>query len=158
MITIAQIFHRNPLRFRLGMGVLLNMLLTLPLAVASENGVPWQAPPETRKVKNHVPTTGEGLTATAPVYEKNCVRCHGVAGAADGTQAKSLDPLPAKLNDANLLKHETDGELFWKISNGRDPMPGYGQLNEKERWELVNYVRDLTRRSRYRYLGSRHPR
>jgi hypothetical protein len=34
-----------------------------------------------------------------------------------------------------------DGELFWKISNGRGPMPPWKHLAEKEPWELVNYIR-----------------
>jgi hypothetical protein len=37
-------------------------------------------------------------------------------------------------------------------------MPSYAQLPDKQRWQLVNYVRDLARRSQYRYLGVKHPR
>jgi len=36
----------------------------------------------------------------------------------------------------------TDGELFWKISEGRRPMPEFKKrLTEEQRWQLVNYVR-----------------
>ena len=36
----------------------------------------------------------------------------------------------------------TDGEIFWKISEGRAPMPGFKkQLSEEDRWQLVHYLR-----------------
>jgi mono/diheme cytochrome c family protein len=54
-------------------------------------------------VKKPVPTTGEGLTATAPLFEQNCVRCHGITGAADGSEAQSLPKSPAKFTDAEML-------------------------------------------------------
>ncbi len=41
----------------------------------------------------------------------------------------------------------TDGELFWKISHGRRPMPGFqNKLTEQERWELVDYIRTLSQK------------
>ena len=42
---------------------------------------------------------------------------------------------------------ETDGELFWKISEGKTPMPGFGkEFSETDRWLLVNYIRTLAPR------------
>lgn len=42
------------------------------------------------------------------------------------------------------LWHQTDGELFWKITIGRRPMPANRKLlTEEERWHLVNYTRML---------------
>ena len=38
---------------------------------------------------------------------------------------------------------DTDGELFWKITNGRGAMPAWRQLPETERWQIVNYIRTL---------------
>ena len=47
---------------------------------------------------------------------------------------------------AAKLAKETDGELFWKISNGRGPMPPWKHLPDQERWELVNYIRTLQKK------------
>ena len=69
-------------------------------------------------MKKPVPTTGEGLTATAPLFEQNCVRCHGITGAADGSEAQSLPKSPAKFTDAEMLNCS---------GNGRNPMPSYAQ-------------------------------
>jgi mono/diheme cytochrome c family protein len=109
-------------------------------------------------MKNPIPMTGEGLTAIAPLYEQNCLRCHGLSGAANGPRAQSLPIKPANLADANVLKGVTDGELFWKISNGHASMDSFAQLSATERWQLVNYVRDLARRAQYRYLGTKRSR
>jgi hypothetical protein len=40
-----------------------------------------------------------------------------------------------------MMSAETDGEVFWKISTGRPPMPTWQTLTETQRWELVNYIR-----------------
>jgi mono/diheme cytochrome c family protein len=129
-----------------------------PFVIGAQQATPWQAPPGARKMKNPIPITGEGLTTIAPLYEQNCVRCHGLSGAANGPEAQSLPIRPANLADANVLKGVTDGELFWKISNSRAPMDSFSQLSATERWQLVNYVRDLARRAQYRYLGTKRSR
>jgi mono/diheme cytochrome c family protein len=127
----------------------------LGFLLKSQEATSWKAPPEARKMKNPVPMTGEGLAAIAPFYERNCLRCHGASGVANGPDAHSLPVTPANLADAKALKGITDGELFWKISTGRAPMEPFTQLSTTERWQLVNYVRDLVRRSQYRYLGTK---
>jgi hypothetical protein len=67
-------------------------------------------------MKNPAPITGGGLTAAAPVYEQNCRKCHGVNGAANGSEAARLAAEPANFTDIKVLKAATDGELFWKIT------------------------------------------
>ena len=98
----------------------------------------WTAPPEAKNLKNGV--TGPGNARKAA--EANCVACHGPAGKGDGPQAAALPAKPADWTSEAIQK-QTDGELFWKISNGRGPMPPWKHLPEKERWELVHYIRSL---------------
>jgi hypothetical protein len=39
---------------------------------------------------------------------------------------------------------QSDGELFWKLSNGKGMMVPYKHsLNEEMRWQLINYIRTL---------------
>ena len=46
--------------------------------------------------------------------------------------------------DATVMSTMTDGELFWKMSTGRPPMPPWQDLlSETARWEIVNYLRTL---------------
>ena len=37
-----------------------------------------------------------------------------------------------------------DGEIYWKITEGRKPMPSFkNQLSDEQRWQLVNFLRTL---------------
>ncbi len=74
--------------------------------------------------------------------ETNCVTCHGASGKGDGVAAAALNPKPADWTSAKV-KAEADGVLFCKMSNGRGPMPPWKHLPDKERWDLVNYIRSL---------------
>lgn len=74
--------------------------------------------------------------------ETNCVTCHGPGGKGDGVAAAALNPKPADWT-SDKMKKEADGTLFCKISNGRGPMPPWKHLPDKERWDLVSYVRSL---------------
>ena len=74
--------------------------------------------------------------------ETNCVTCHGASGKGDGVAAAALTPKPADWTSAKV-KADPDGVLFCKMSNGKGPMPPWKHLPEKERWDLVSYIRSL---------------
>jgi mono/diheme cytochrome c family protein len=43
-----------------------------------------------------------------------------------------------------MMEEMTDGEIFWKIGEGRRPMPSFKKrLTDDQRWQLVNYVRSF---------------
>jgi mono/diheme cytochrome c family protein len=99
----------------------------------------WKAPADAKNVKNPVQGVGNAKKSA----ETNCASCHGPGGKGDGPAAAALPPpKPADWTSPKVQSH-TDGELFWKISNGRGAMPPWKHLPEKERWELVNYIRSL---------------
>jgi mono/diheme cytochrome c family protein len=108
------------------------------VAVVSAQG-PWVAPAEAKAMKNPVKGVGNAKKS----IETNCVSCHGASGKGDGPAAAALPPpKPANWTSAAVQK-ETDGEIFWKMSNGRGAMPPWKHLPEQERWEIVNYIRTL---------------
>ena len=76
------------------------------------------------------------------VAKINCVSCHGTKGKGDGVAAVALNPKPADWTSAKV-QDETDGELFWKITNGRGAMPAWRHLPESDRWALLRYIRTL---------------
>ena len=102
----------------------------------------WQAPASEKGKKN--PQSGPASVANGKkLAETNCVTCHGPGGKGDGPAAAALPPpKPADWTSAKI-KSETDGELFWKITNGRGAMPPWKHLPEKDRWDLISYVRSL---------------
>jgi mono/diheme cytochrome c family protein len=101
----------------------------------------WKAPASEKGKAN--PEKGAGAVAAGKKSaETNCVSCHGPMGKGDGVAAAALSPKPADWTSAKV-QSETDGELFWKITNGRGPMPPWKHLPEKERWSLVAFIRSL---------------
>jgi mono/diheme cytochrome c family protein len=82
------------------------------------------------------------VAAGKKAADTNCVTCHGASGKGDGVAAAALNPKPANWTSAKV-KGEADGVLFCKMSNGRGPMPPWKHLPDKERWDLVNYIRSV---------------
>jgi len=106
----------------------------------------WTAPAAEARKKNPVPVSDSSLAAGEKIYVKRCVACHGKTGNGDGPDAADLGIHPAKLSDP-LIRQQTDGELFWKITVGKKPMPNYGtRLSPTDRWNVINYLRSLTRK------------
>ena len=111
-------------------------------------GSDWKAPADAKNVKNQRADKKNDKAAMAnaqKLVETNCQTCHGASGKGDGPAAAALQPKPADWTSAKIAK-ETDGELFWKISNGRGPMPPWKHLPDQERWEIVNYIRTLQKK------------
>lgn len=114
------------------------MLLLAPsVALAQE----WKAPAEAKATRNPV-ARAAGLTDGKAGFVANCALCHGSAGNGDGPAGSALNPKPKRLAD-KAVQAQTDGELFWKISEGRGAMPPWKHLPENVRWSLVHYMRSL---------------
>jgi mono/diheme cytochrome c family protein len=119
------------------------ILLFLACSAAEGGETAWQAPPEAAAQKNAVAAEAKSVARGRVVYEGECMACHGPQGRGDGAAAATLPRRPADLS--HKLVGQTDGEVFWKITEGRKPMPRFGKrLSEEDRWHLVNYLRTLT--------------
>lgn len=109
----------------------------------AEDATPWEAPPRAARKKNPVASDAASIAAGSAVYTKQCLSCHGEKGKGDGPASKELNPKPRNLSDESIAK-ESDGALFWKITEGRKPMPTFDKMiTETERWQVINYVRAL---------------
>lgn len=103
----------------------------------------WEAPPQAKTLQNPVKTDGRTVERGKQLFHTHCVACHGTAGVGDGAMAKKLGYKPADLT-LEKINRQSDGEIFWKISKGKEPMPPWEKrLSERERWDLVSYVRTL---------------
>src|SRR6266852_9875323 len=96
----------------------------------------WKAPADAKTLKNRV----QGIGDAKNVIATSCAACHGSSGRGDGVASAALQPKPVDWSSP-VVQSDTDGELFWKITNGRGSMPAWKQLPESERWQIVNYIR-----------------
>ena len=99
-----------------------------------------------------VPYQAASIAAGATLYARDCVSCHGPAGAGDGAAARAFSPPPPDLRAHHAALH-TAGDLYWWITHGRRAMPAFGHLEPDQRWSLVNYVRALGTADAVRRLG-----
>lgn len=103
----------------------------------------WTAPPTAEKETNPVASNAASVSAGKVIYKKSCIDCHGAKGKGDGPKSADLDKNPQDFTKAEFQK-QTDGGLFWKISEGRKPMPSFkNELTREQRWQVINYIRTL---------------
>jgi DMSO reductase family type II enzyme heme b subunit len=84
-------------------------------------------------------------------YDKRCSQCHGDEGGALGPGAAFMLPRPRIFKEQNSYKIRvtasgalpTDRDLFNIISRGLPgtAMPGFDNLSEQERWDMVAYLK-----------------
>ena len=103
----------------------------------------WKAPPEADKLKNPFQKDKDIWKKGEATFKNLCVICHGEKGQGDGIAGMALNPKPANLT-AERVQSQTDGAIFWKMTNGNPPMASYKEtLTEEQRWQLVKFIRHL---------------
>jgi len=102
----------------------------------------WIAPSSADNLKNPLKEISEASAKGKNLFNAQCFTCHGTDGKGDGPAAVSLKPKPANLTSARI-QNQSDGAIFWKITNGYSPMPSFSGLSKNQRWELVDYIRQL---------------
>jgi mono/diheme cytochrome c family protein len=117
-------------------------------SIAQQKKESWVAPKTADDVKNPFKGNESTLQDAKKLYVKSCLSCHGSEGAGDGSQSTTLNPKPANLKN-KTVQEQTDGAIFWKISNGKGQMVSWKfTLSDKQRWYLVNYIRELGKKSK----------
>lgn len=92
---------------------------------------------------NPLPATAGSVAEGEALFRENCVACHGLSRDGNGPLADSLSSRPADLN--HMAAMHPDGDLAWKIANGRGDMPAWkDSLSEADIWNLVNYLKCAT--------------
>lgn len=104
----------------------------------------WSVPDAAAKVKNPVKNTTENVNLGKSLYAKDCKSCHGKDGLGDGPKAAELKNFPGDLTTADF-QSQTDGALFYKISEGKDEMPSFKKKvdDPEDIWTIVVYLRTL---------------
>jgi cytochrome c5 len=121
-----------------------SLLLLFIFIVSVSNGqVPWKVP-EVKKLKTaNFKFTAEVIKNGETIFTANCSACHGVPGKANFALMTPSPGDPA----TERFQVQTDGELFYKITNGRTPMPSFKNiLTDKDRWSVISYMRSFNQK------------
>lgn len=130
----------------------------------------FQEPPRKQSPADSVPRTGgevnydfaaaavlvnplrrndANVTRAKKLYQVNCSMCHGAEGKGGTTAtvgsrfAQYNAPVPVDFSQART-KGQSEGTLFWIITNGLGNMPPWKSLlTEEERWLLVQFVQSV---------------
>jgi len=127
--------------------IILGVLFVGVLSVgftAQQQAKPWKAPDADAKVTNPVKSSAASIAAGKTIWVQECQSCHGKTGIGDGKKAAQLNTATPDLTKA-AVQSQSDGALFYKISQGRDDMPGYKKKypEKTDIWNLVNFMRTL---------------
>ncbi len=129
----------NYLKISILIGFSFLLIATIPIQQKGD----WKAPKEADALKNPFKENSEATLAGQKLYTSMCVICHGNKGKGDGAAGVNLNPRPTNLISTKV-QEQTDGAIYWKLTEGRAPMASYKTaLSEEQRWQLVNYIRKL---------------
>ena len=105
---------------------------------------PWPVPDKFKNMKNPVAADAASIAAGKALWSTHCKSCHGAKGLGDGSKAAQLKTEPGDFSAAGM-QNQTDGALMYKVSEGRDDMPGFKKKipDEDDMWNLVNFMRTL---------------
>lgn len=96
----------------------------------------WRPPDSAAARVNPLAGSPELAAGGRKLFQRQCAQCHGAQG--QGLKNAADLQLP-------VVQQQSDGALFWKITNGnpRRAMPSFSGLPEMQRWQIVLYLRTL---------------
>jgi len=98
----------------------------------------WSAPASAITRSNPLVSKPEAVGGGKKLFLRHCVECHGSDGS--GLEKKHSADLQLP-----VVQEQSDGTLFWKITNGNagKGMPSFSRLPELQRWQIVLFLRTL---------------
>ena len=121
-------------------------LIAIFIAAASftffQDSKPWPVPDKYSKMANPIKAEAASANAGKAIWAKQCQSCHGKTGKGDGTKAAGLKTHPGDFS-LPATQGQSDGALFYKISEGRGDMPSFKKKipDAEELWSVINYMR-----------------
>jgi len=116
---------------------------------AAEEKPPAEAKPasDAPKKDNPVKASPTSLASGKKKYGQDCAMCHGKEGAGDGDLAEDMHLKLKDFRASEALKDLSDGDMYNIINNGKGKMMGEeGRLKPDEIWDIVNFVRTLSKK------------
>jgi len=117
---------------------LISLTLFLSVQVFAED---WTVPADQKNKVNPQEYNLANVNKGKDLYLKNCKSCHGDAGK---NNVLPLVPPPVDITSEKMQKN-TEGELYYKITNGRGAMPQFkATISDDDRWRIVNYISNFS--------------
>ena len=95
-----------------------------------------RAPEKFQQMQNPLSGDAHAVEIGRRLFDRNCASCHipDSEGRSKGPQLR-----------AEELREASPGALFWVIKSGSVArgMPGFSQLPDKQKWQIVTYLHSL---------------
>jgi mono/diheme cytochrome c family protein len=136
---------QQKLKLRKIVFIALLALIALSIVLGLTHRGQWNIPEEAKLRQSPVQPSPRAFAEARNLYSDHCERCHGKTGKGDGADATKFSTSPRDLTDSARMSAQSNGELFYKISEGHRPMPEFKtKLTEEQRWQLVLLMRSLS--------------
>jgi molybdopterin-containing oxidoreductase family membrane subunit len=120
------------------LGIIALMMIVPAVSYAQE----WTVPPEKKARLSDTMFTQETLKQGTQIYQSYCKSCHGDPGKNNVTKLVPPPPDPVSAQ----TQQNTDGDLYFKIQEGRGPMPSFkNSLTSIEIWQVICYIRSFNK-------------
>jgi hypothetical protein len=118
----------------------LSGILILQLLIPEIAGQEWVVPDEKKGKLSTFAFSDETRKAGEKLYSVNCISCHGTPG-----KANFLKLVPPPGDPAtDKIQRNKDGEIFYKVSEGRGQMPSFKSvLSYNELWNVISFLRSF---------------
>ncbi len=102
----------------------------------------WKVPEIKKKKVASFTFSIESVKKGEQLYNVNCQSCHGTPGKKNFA---NLSPSPGDPASEDY-QNQTDGEMFYKITNGRTPMPSFKSiLSDNDKWNIISFIRSFNK-------------
>ncbi len=117
---------------------LITIILFLSVQVFAQE---WLVPADQKNMANPQDYNLVNVKKGKELYTKNCKSCHGDPGK---NNVLPLVPPPVDIT-SERMQTNTEGELYFKITNGRGAMPQFkATISDDDRWRIVNYISNFS--------------
>jgi mono/diheme cytochrome c family protein len=115
---------------------ILILQFSMPFIKAQE----WVVPEDKKGKLSTFQFDDNSRKAGEKLFNVNCMSCHGTPG--KGNFLKLVPPPGDPATDK--IQHNTDGEIFFKVTEGRGQMPSFKSvLTPAEIWNIISYLRSF---------------
>ena len=97
-----------------------------------------QAPRKFAQLRNPDDGDRAAIEAGRKLFQRECAACHG-------KDARGVSKAPPLVIPD--VYRAAPGALFWALRNGslKRGMPSYAHLPEQQRWQIVSFLKEMTR-------------